>query len=174
MRVLKEKGFTFVEILIVMVVMGIMAAMVAPNFFNLLPNMRLRAAAREMYSSFQQAKMEAIKRNQNVVMVLAPVTCAGLPNAVPSPGGSYLVFVDDGSGGVLAGNSIQDGAEPTLVTQTMPANTAFCAETFNGTTTGFTPKGLVVNSNIGSATLNNDNNRSYQISLTIAGGIRLQ
>lgn len=161
-----------VEVLIVVVVLGIIAAVATPNFLTWLPNMRLKAAARDLYSTMQSAKLEAIKRNQNVVIVFNAVACPGLPNAVPSPGGGYLVFVDDGAGGGLAGNNVQDGAEITLVNNTMPANVALCTETYGGAT-GFTPRGLLVANNIGTITFNNDQNNSYQVATSIAGRINL-
>jgi len=169
-----QKGFTLVEVVMVVAIIGILAAIAVPSFLSWLPNIRLKAAARDAYSTFQKARLEAIKRNQNVVILVNTVNCPGLPNAVPSPGGGYQVFVDNGLGGGIAGNNIQDGGELTLETAVMPANVALCATTFTTAWTGFTSKGLPVNNHIGSITLNNDRNRSYQMNLTISGGVRLQ
>jgi len=174
MRVQTEKGFSLIELMIVVAIIAIFAAVAIPAFVHWIPNMRLKAAARDLYSNFQQARMEAIKRNRDVVIVLQKVTCSGLPSRVPKPGGGFLVFVDDGSGSGTAGDQQQNGSEPTLVDYKMPVHTALCAENFSGSITGFTPKGLVIKNKIGDATVNNDQGRSYKLSLTIAGGVRLQ
>lgn len=170
----KQKGFTLVEVVTVVALIGILAAIAVPSFLNWLPNIRLNAAARNFYSNMQMGKTEAIKRNGNVVVLINAVNCPGLPNAVPNAGGGYQLFVDDGSGGGTAGNNVQDGTELTLAAQVMPRNSALCLSTFANARTGFTPRGFVISNNTGTITLNNDQNRSFQLSLTFAGGIRLQ
>ena len=135
--------------------------------------MRLKAATRDLYSNMQKARIEAVKRNANVVIVLSAVNCPALP-LVPSPGGTYSVFIDDGAGvGGIANDSIQNGTELTIFSVTMPKDVALCKETFGGST-GFTPQGLLIASNFGSLTMSNTKNKSNIISLTIAGGVRIQ
>ncbi len=175
MRLKDENGFTFIELIVVVSLIGIMAAIAVPSFFSLLPNMRLKAAARGLYSNMQKAKIEAVKRNTNVVVVLNAVNCAGAPPLpMPSPGGSYSVFVDDGAGGGTANDQTQNGTELTISSSvTMPKDVALCNETFGGAT-GFTSQGFLIASNIGSLTISNSRNKSTTISLTMAGGVRIQ
>jgi type IV fimbrial biogenesis protein FimT len=54
-------GFTMVEVLVVIVIMGILAGIAIPGFTRWLPNYRLKGAARDLYSNLQLAKAGAIK-----------------------------------------------------------------------------------------------------------------
>ena len=60
-----SKGFTLIEVIVVMVVVGIMAAIAIPGYLNWLPNYRLTGAASDLFSHMQKTKLEAVKRNAN-------------------------------------------------------------------------------------------------------------
>lgn len=68
MRIKNENGFTLIEIIMVVIIIGIMAAIAAPNFISWLSNMRLKAAARDLYGAAMKAKGEAVKRNKNCAL----------------------------------------------------------------------------------------------------------
>jgi prepilin-type N-terminal cleavage/methylation domain-containing protein len=65
----KQDGLTIIELIIVIAVMGIMAAIAAPNFLSWLPQYRLKSAARDLYSYLQWAKIGAIKSNKKWAIV---------------------------------------------------------------------------------------------------------
>ncbi len=54
-----------------MAVIGILVAIAIPNFLNWLPNMRVRAATRDIYSNMQFIRSEAVKNNQDRAIVFS-------------------------------------------------------------------------------------------------------
>ena len=57
----KEKGFTMIELMITMVILGVLLGLAIPGFSRWLPNYRLRGATRDLYSTLQFTKSGAIK-----------------------------------------------------------------------------------------------------------------
>ena len=64
-----QNGFTLTEVILVIVIIGALAAVAIPNFLSWLPGMRLKAASRDILSKMQEARMLAIKDNRNYVIV---------------------------------------------------------------------------------------------------------
>jgi len=60
---MKKKGFTLLELLVVMVIIAIAALLFAPNIGAWLPNYRLRSAARDIVSTMRTAQMRAVSTN---------------------------------------------------------------------------------------------------------------
>ena len=65
----KKSGFTVIELIIVIAVLGILTAVGVPNFLSWLPKYRLKSAARDLYSNMQLAKLSAIKNNADWAIV---------------------------------------------------------------------------------------------------------
>ena len=60
-----KMGFTMMELLTVIAIVAILAAIALPGFIGWRNNAQLSRAARDVYSSFQKAKMESVRRNGN-------------------------------------------------------------------------------------------------------------
>jgi type IV fimbrial biogenesis protein FimT len=71
-----QRGFSIIEILISLVVMGVLIGLAAPNFFAFLQNQQIRAATESTLNGLQVARAEAVRRNTPVQVVLAPPTAA--------------------------------------------------------------------------------------------------
>lgn len=168
------KGFTLVEVVVVVVVVAILASIATPAIMNWMPNIRFRGAIQEMFGDMHLAKIEAAKRGVNVVVVFNNVDCSAVPGSMPNPGGGYTIFADDGSGGGVAKNHTQEGSEATLVQRVMPNNVGLCESSFVDGWTGFKSNGLVAGNKLGKVIIKNDHGREATMSLTMAGGVRMQ
>lgn len=167
-----NNGFTLIETMVVILIFSLLA-FAAPNLGQIMDNNRLKGTVRDLYSNMQKAKLEAISRNENVVVnfISAPYTPQG-------GAGTYTIFVDNGEGplvGGIAENFIQDGNEPTLINGTMPINITLISASFTGGTSiaGYNSRGLPANSRIGNVQIRNAI-RWYRLSLSIAGNLRME
>jgi type IV fimbrial biogenesis protein FimT len=163
-----SSGFTMVELIVVMAVLAIMAVFSVPAINSWIPSYQIREAARDLYSDFQAARSEALKRNANVVISFTTET-------YPTTGGSYLAFVDDGSGGGTADNQTQDGSETTLFQRNMPDKCTLVSASYNGgAITGYTARGLPLGNRVGSSVVRNSRSQWYRLALTNAGYGKIQ
>ncbi|HEX8963611.1 MAG TPA: GspH/FimT family pseudopilin [Rhodocyclaceae bacterium] len=67
-----DRGFTIVELVFVLVIAGILAALAAPSFSQFIDAQRAKNAATDIYVALTRARSEALRLNQNVT--LAPVS----------------------------------------------------------------------------------------------------
>ncbi len=84
---LNNKGFTLIEIFIVVVLMGILAAFTVPDLLKWRPNLSVKNAANDLRANMQRARLTAIKRNENVAIVFDTTDAAdGAYTLCTSPG----------------------------------------------------------------------------------------
>jgi prepilin-type N-terminal cleavage/methylation domain-containing protein len=84
----KTKGFSLIELLILIAILGVLAGIAVPGFSVLLPDYRLRSAARDLQSNMQLAKIGAIKANSNWAIVFDPGVTPGRYYLCSDPGGN--------------------------------------------------------------------------------------
>lgn len=63
-------GFSLIELMVVVVVLGILSSLAAPSFSSMLTNSRVRTGAEGIVNGLQLARTEAIHRNTNVSFTL--------------------------------------------------------------------------------------------------------
>ncbi|MCV6610877.1 MAG: GspH/FimT family pseudopilin [Amphritea sp.] len=99
MRFRSNAGFSLVELMIVVAILGILLLVVAPDFGRFLADGRVNAAKDKLISSISLARTEAIKRGEQVVICranAAGTSCAGGGIAATSESWAdgWLVFAD--------------------------------------------------------------------------------
>ncbi len=65
-----SQGFTLLEMILVLVIAAVLAAVAVPNMQPAIANMQLRAATQDVASALRHARGQALKRGSEAVFVL--------------------------------------------------------------------------------------------------------
>jgi len=119
----QSRGFTLIELMIVLAILGVILAIALPSFSEISLNTRLKAYANELVSSVYLARSEAIKRN-------APMTlCVSTDGANCASGNWEQGWI------VLDPNDV-------VIRQQAALTTGYSVTSTGGATLTFQPSGL--------------------------------
>lgn len=127
----RDAGFSFLELMVALGIIAIIASLAVPGLINWRSTVRLREAAYYLKGDLEFAKSAAIKKNVSVGVQLSADT--------------YTIFVDYDKDGGTAGDLIQNGPERLLRYRQLPAGVSIdlAATDFpDDDRTGFNSRGL--------------------------------
>ncbi len=162
---LRQRGFTLLELMIVVTIIAVFAAVSYSGITSVFPYYHLRAEARELSINFKKAKIEAVKRNRDVVILFVDAV-AGMQN------GSYQIFVNvDRDANVP---HTFDAGDIELVNQQMRANVQLVSN-FSNDQAGYNSRGLPLQlANQNAVLTTKDGLKSLTLTVSLVGNVRLQ
>lgn len=140
---MKPRGFTLVEMMVVIAIVAIIATLALPSYRNLIASNKVTAASEELYSALLFAKSEAIKRNQTVIVCQSDSPNSTAANAACSTGTDWstgwIVFVDTNTDGAYsaANDTLLKVSTPPTGLGSIVLKTVPCAATGGGTKIAF-------------------------------------
>jgi type IV fimbrial biogenesis protein FimT len=159
---LSQKGFSFIEVLMVMVIIGILCTIAVPNLSGMMRSYRLKSAANDLASTLQLARSTAISQNANSFITFNTGTQ------------SYSAFSDNGEGGGTLNDGTQSGTEPTIkalsVRNEYAGQITMGAPSF-GNSIFFSSQGSC--NAAGSILLQSTSGESYQVVVSLGGSVKV-
>jgi type IV fimbrial biogenesis protein FimT len=117
-----SRGFTVIELMMVVVILAIFAALAAPSMSDLLANAAIRGASSDFYASLAAARSEAIKRRTNATV--APIGATWNTGWTVKIGTNVFQQVD-----ALKPRVVVDPSTPTAITYGMNGRVTSGAQT---------------------------------------------
>lgn len=126
----RPNGFTLVEMIVVVAIMALLAALATPSMLGWVRNNKIRTVSDSLQNALRQAQTEATRRNRQVVFSLtdnSPTTTTYTAKANGSNWAiSTVVPADTGTTATLveAGILLNVGSNVAITGPTTPSNTA--------------------------------------------------
>lgn len=116
-RYQKQKGFSLIELVIVIVLLGILASFAIPSYQQMIQNSMIRGATDAIMAGFQVARGEAVGRNKPVQLEFRAANSSAWNVCVrPTPAGACVAadiiesrLENDGSSGQITAIPSQAG-----------------------------------------------------------------
>jgi prepilin-type N-terminal cleavage/methylation domain-containing protein len=151
----RNKGFTLIELMIVIAIFGILAGVMTPSFLTWRDRSKVKGDATELRATFESAKLRAIKHNCNAVVVFPDTT-------------SYQAFVDTNE------NGVRDAGEEILLTRTLAPGVTITTNTFTGNDMAFNPRGMANGPNsTGRVIMTSTGGENYEVVVSSFGRVRM-
>lgn len=149
-------GFTLMELMIVLAIIAIGASVAGFSIRNMLPDLRLSAAARDLKSDMNSARLRAIKENREVCVLF------------DMEAGGYDVLLDDGDGIFVEEN------ETLLKSVRMPKGVTIEAASFgnSGALACFNSRGIA--GVPGTASLANSDDGQRNVAIAKTGRVSIE
>lgn len=152
----ETRGFTILELLVVLAVIAVVSAIVTPNFIRWRNNAKMRDAVDNLMGDLEMAKISAVKENNFVAVLFNPK--------------GYRVFVDK------ANFWVRDDDERLLRDRKLPAGVTF---DFGHSNWGFTNNRTRFNSRgranvAGTAVIVNSGGQQRDVIVSTLGRIRFE
>lgn len=114
-----QTGVTMIELLIVLSIAAILAAMAAPSFNDFIANTRLTSTMSQLTGDLNRARSEAIKRNQRVLVCIRNSTGTDCGTGTNWQSGWLVCYDPDKDG--LCDTTSASNPNPIVVHQALPS-----------------------------------------------------
>jgi prepilin-type N-terminal cleavage/methylation domain-containing protein len=135
-----DQGFTLIEILVGIIIIGIGAALATPSFLGLVERNRIKDAQVKLKGALQEVQREAIKQGRNCRLFLPVADTPDTEGKITIADNNGDATADDGEGCLVTGPRVMDGVLMSYKTTTnTPANSFvfnFKGETNNNGVSG--------------------------------------
>jgi prepilin-type N-terminal cleavage/methylation domain-containing protein len=134
-----SSGFSFMELMVVIAMIGILSAVALPGILRALPEQRVKNAARNLYADMQRARLLAVKENRNVAVKFDSDAAGGFyyfvddVNKGAADAGFRRNLSEDGDVSFGKGKATTDWEDPPNSLPTLPTDNTIFSSTGEAT-----------------------------------------